>query len=352
MDGWGEQQLTKTIRKEIEREHKPVLLANGRYTNPWKTWTADLTLWDGASWLRQWSPPSPPSEEEVAAITHQDVSIAATAEGGGLVATWLGHSTVLLQCDGLNVLTDPVWTEQLANVGNGFRRACPPCVSLESLPKIHACLVSHSHSDHFDEETVHAIEGRHRPVWCVPPSFAKKIFKRDRALRRALEEGRCVELGWWEKRALFDGGLEVVGLPAQHWSNRGLLDMNVTLWNSFALRFPACGKRVFFVGDTGYCPAFQCIGRAYGPFDLALLPIGAYAPRSMLERQHVDPEQAVLVHKDVRAGRSLGIHWGTWRLSNEPFFEPPKSIRRILKREGLPLDEFVTTKHGGALEIN
>lgn len=303
--------------------------------------------------MSQWKPAETLPDEHLRELTFSAPNLKGPSKTGGtLKITWLSHATVLIQCNGLNVITDPVWTTYLMRANRKYERLISVPVSLEKLPRIHACLVSHSHYDHFDLDTAEHLELEHRPIWCVPSSFYRQVFRRSKILKRVRpEEGRCIEFSWWKEVVVIPGRLEVVGLPAQHWSNRTMFDMNVSLWTSFACRFVQCNKTVFFAGDTGYCSAFRCIGRAYGPFDVALLPIGAYSPRYLLERQHVSPKESVQIHRDVRAKRSLGIHWGTWALSNESVFEPREKLKEALTKKNVPLEEFICVCQGESLKI-
>jgi L-ascorbate metabolism protein UlaG (beta-lactamase superfamily) len=150
------------------------------------------------------------------------------------------------------------------------------------------------------------------------------------------------ELDWWESTSV--GPLTVTGTPAQHWSQRTLWGRNSTLWSGWVIAAP--GFRAYFAGDSGYAPLFREIGSALGPFDLALIPIGAYEPRWFMKWNHVNPEEAIQVHRDVRARRSLAIHWGTFVLSDEPLTEPPLKLEEARERLGVPADEFMVLQHG------
>lgn len=150
------------------------------------------------------------------------------------------------------------------------------------------------------------------------------------------------ELSWWESATC--NGSSFVFTPAQHWCKRSLFDTNKSLWGSWCVIGPR--HRFYFAGDTGYCDAFKQIGEYLGPFDLAAIPIGAYKPRWMMRSQHVDPEEAVKIHLDVRAQRSVGIHWGTFALAHEFYLEPPQKLKEECEKVDLPEDEFFVMKHG------
>jgi len=138
--------------------------------------------------------------------------------------------------------------------------------------------------------------------------------------------------------------VSVMGCIAQHWTKRGLNDDCKVLWGSWTVIGPK--HRFFFAGDTGYCPVFKQIGETYGPFDASAIPIGAYEPRWFMTPQHVDPEEAVLIHKDIKSKLSVAIHWGTFALAHEHYLEPPKKLKNALKDQNLRDDEFITLSHG------
>ncbi|MBM4292440.1 MAG: MBL fold metallo-hydrolase [Deltaproteobacteria bacterium] len=271
----------------------------------------------------------------------------------GAQVTWLGHSCFLVQRGGVNLLTDPVFSERASPVSfAGPRRYTPNPASAEELPPLHAVVISHNHYDHLDTHTIAALAARSpEALWLVPLA------------NRALLEGagvdpaRVVELDWWQARALKVGDTEVrlTPTPAQHWSARGLFDRNEALWASWAAEWvdPASSSpegrpwRVFFGGDTGYNELiFKEIGTRLGPFDLGLIPIGAYAPREFMRTMHVDPAEGVRIHHDVGARLSVGAHWGAFPLTAEPVMEPPARLREALRAAGVPALDFVTLALG------
>ena len=272
------------------------------------------------------------------------VSPAFAPEGQeGLAVTWFGHSTALLQLDGVNLLTDPVWSERASPVRfAGPRRLVPPPVPLDALPKLDAVLLSHNHYDHLDRETVTALARRHPATpWIAPLGLAP--------LLRSFGVREVRELDWWEATEL--GGYEVAATPAQHFSARGPLDRNQSLWCGFAVRSKRW--RAWFAGDTGYHPEFRAIGERLGPFDLALIPIGAYDPRWFMRPVHLDAEEAVQVALDLAAAHPshpgtavVPIHWGTFKLTDEPMDEPPRRALEAWGRAGLDRDRFWLLKHG------
>lgn len=251
--------------------------------------------------------------------------------------TWIGHSTFLLQVAGLNILTDPHFTARASPVSfAGPRRHTPVPLPLEKLPPIDLVLISHNHYDHLDLETVERLNSQPGgpPLFLVPLGLRQWFV--DQGIKRA------TELDWWDKIA--HQGLTLHLTPVQHWSRRTLTDMNRTLWGSWVIEHPAL--RVFFGGDFGYSKDLADIGGRFGHFDLALLPIGAYEPRWFMQIMHVNPDEAVRAHQDLRARHSVGMHWGTFRLTDELLDDPPRNLERALKRAGLSSADFSVMKHG------
>ena len=245
---------------------------------------------------------------------------------GAPTVTWVGHSTVLVQLDGVSFLTDPQWSERASPFSfAGPRRVVPPGLRFEDLPPIDFVVVSHDHYDHLDVPTVKRLWVAHRPRFLVPLGL--------RAWFAELGIDGVDELDWWESRTI--KGLTVVCLPTQHWSARTLWDQNERLWASWAVL--GRERRFYFGGDSGYyAPIFQEIGRRLGPFDLGAIPIGAYMPRAMMQFSHVTPEEALQVFEDIGARSLMAIHWGTFNLASEPLAEPP--VRTEAEGQRLSLD--------------
>jgi N-acyl-phosphatidylethanolamine-hydrolysing phospholipase D len=249
--------------------------------------------------------------------------------GGAATVTWVGHSTVLVQLDGVTFLTDPTWADRTGPFGGsvGVRRYTPPGIRFEDLPRIDFVLISHDHYDHLDEPTVRRLARTFNPRFVVPLGIQDWLA--DRGITNA------IELNWGE--SVMVNRLTVVCTPAQHGSGRTLVDQHRRLWASWAV---LGSKRFYFAGDTGYYRHFKDIGEALGPFDLAVMPIGSYTPREHARPVHISPEEALQAWLDLRAGRFLGVHWGTFGLAREPFDEPRKRIaleveRRQLDREAV-----------------
>ncbi len=257
--------------------------------------------------------------------------------------TWVGHSTVLAQFGGLNLLTDPMFSDRASPVPwAGPRRAQPPGLALEELPRIDIVLVSHDHYDHLDEPSVRALEAQPggAPLFVAPLGVGRWL--REQGMTRV------VELDWWQAQRV--GEVEIVLTPAQHWSGRTLADRLLRLWGGFAVFAP--DLHFYYSGDTGYSPDFAEIGRHFASrngatgFDIALIPIGAYEPRWFMAEQHVDPAEALRIHRDVGARRSLGVHWGTFELTDEALDAPPRALAAARRAQGVPEDDFFTLAIG------
>lgn len=257
--------------------------------------------------------------------------------------TWVGHSTLLMQVAGVNVLTDPMWGES----ASPFRlvrvpRLVAPGLPFERLPRIDAVLLSHNHYDHLDAPTVRRLAGEHAGAqWFVPLRLGKKV--------RSYGVTHVTELDWWEEARV--RSVTVTSTPARHFSARTPFDRNRTLWCGFALRAEAC--RVFYAGDTGFHPEFPRIGEQLGPFDLSALPVGAYEPRWFMNPVHMNPDEAVEAflslhapHETTLEGTMVGVHWGTFRLTDEPLLEPPRRTMAAWDRRSLPRENLWLLAHG------
>lgn len=265
------------------------------------------------------------------------------ANGTETTLTWIGHATLLVQVAGRNVLTDPHFTERASPVSwSGPRRVVPPGLALEDLPPVDVVVISHDHYDALDEGSIRMLaarEGGDRTVFVVPLGL-------ERWLREWGAE-RVVALDWWESTEA--RGLSVTCVPARHWSKRTLLGRNRTLWAGWVVA--AEGFRFVFLGDSGYADVFREIGARLGPFDLAAIPIGAYAPRWFMAPFHMNPEEAVRAHRDLRARRSVGIHWGTFVLTDEPLDEPPRRLAAAREAAGLDPEAFRVLAHGQTMRL-
>lgn len=257
--------------------------------------------------------------------------------------TWIGHSTWLVQYRGWNVLTDPVFAERCSPVSfAGPRRSVPPALTVAELPRIDAVLVSHNHYDHLDRQAVADLDARFGANLCwFAPSGVGTWLK-----RRGVKQ--VVELSWWQHHRHHEA--TAFCLPAQHFSGRGPRDRNRTLWCGWRLDWPEFS--LFFAGDTGYAPVFREIHEVMGPVDVALLPIGAYEPRWFMSPVHVNPDEAVRLHLDLQARRSLAMHWGTFVLTDEPLDEPPRALARALAERGVAAQDFLVPGHGETVSFD
>lgn len=291
--------------------------------------TRDLLPW---LWGRLTGPAIRHAPDEIA---RQPVDVARLHQRvDGLRVTWLGHSTVLIEIDGFRVLTDPVFSERASPFSwLGPRRLTPLPVDPARLPHIDAVLISHNHHDHLDVGSLRQLARQPGGAPAVYVPLGDDDWLREDGIPQVQA------LDWWQQITL--GPARITFVPAQHWSRhitrRG---RDRSLWGGHVLQVGAVS--VYHAGDTGYGPDFKAIGDRLGPFTLALLPIGAYQPRWLTRRQHIDPAEAVQAHRDLRARQSLGVHWGSFVLSDEPIQQPPGDLAEARRAAGVPEDEVMT----------
>lgn len=261
-------------------------------------------------------------------------------------ATWIGHITVLVQASGLNILTDPVFSQRCFPVQwAGPQRHTPPGLTLTQLPRIDVILLSHNHYDHMDEGSLVALGRQAGGAPLVICPLGHKAWFARRGLHRV------VELDWWDTHVLQatdqSARVPVTLTPAQHWSARTATDALRSLWGGFVVQAPDC--HLFFAGDTAYSKDFSDIRQHFAPahtlaqgggFDLALLPIGAYEPRWFMKDQHANPQESVQIFHDLQAKRALAVHWGTFQLTDEALDEPPRALQQALHAAQLPSERF------------
>jgi L-ascorbate metabolism protein UlaG (beta-lactamase superfamily) len=259
----------------------------------------------------------------------------ATAPASGLRATWLGHASVLLELDGTRVLVDPVFSQRCSPftfVGPQRFAALP--IALADLPKVAVVVISHDHYDHLDMATVEALAAR-GARFVVPLGIGAHLE------RWGVPADRITDLDWYEHTTR--DGLRFTATPARHYSGRGALDGDATLWASWVIA--STRHRVFFSGDTGYSREFARIGEKLGPFDLTLIKIGASDPT--WDQIHMSPEDAVRTHRDVRGALMLPIHWGTFNLANHAWNDPPERLFSAARAAGI---HFVVPRPGEWVE--
>lgn len=287
-----------------------------------------MVLVDGIAGRWRRSPdkaPVPTATPDFAAIAKPPGS------GQGARLTWIGHASWLLQLEGKSILIDPIFGE--LGLGPG-RRNVPAAIRPEQLPPIDAVLVSHNHYDHLDLPSVKSV-GSH-----VIAGMGTRSYLSDHDIS-------ATELDWWQSFEL--GDVRVTFVPAQHWSRRGLLDANHTLWGGFIVE--GGSMRIYHAGDTAYFAGFAEIGRRFPGIDAALLPIGAYEPAWFMDRQHMNPEQAVQAYLDLGAKTFYAMHWGTFKLTYEALDEPPRRLACEWTRRELPESAMRVPAVGETVEV-
>jgi L-ascorbate metabolism protein UlaG (beta-lactamase superfamily) len=253
-----------------------------------------------------------------------------------VAVTFVNHATFVIQTGGITILTDPVWSERTSPLRRiGPKRVRKPGVAFEELPRVDIILLSHNHYDHLDIATLTQLRQSFDPIVLAAAGDARLVgplgFKDMR------------ELDWWDEIE-FNETLKVTFVPAQHFSARGLLDRQRSLWGSYMIE--SRGRRVYFGGDTGYSTHFSDIRTRLGSPDIAMLGIGSYEPRWFMKPMHMNPAEAVCAHRDLGSRQSIGMHFGTFQLSAEAIDQPQTDLKRALLEGGIPESEFVTLHEG------
>ncbi|HJQ10869.1 MAG TPA: MBL fold metallo-hydrolase [Gemmatimonadaceae bacterium] len=319
--------------------HRP----EGGFRNPWPSSQLhgfrDFLKWTLVERRQHPRPPDPdPSTFQLAT----PLFIRPRAVPDALTLTWVGHSSFLLQMGGLNILLDPMWSDRASPVQfAGPRRWVRPGVPFDALPPIDVIALSHDHYDHLDAGTIRRLAARYPSAqWLAPLGVA--AFLRYRGARET------TELDWWQTSSV--GGLKASCVPAQHFSGRTLGRRNQTLWCGWTFR--SAEHSVFFAGDTALHPEFVSIAERNGPFDLAILPIGAYEPRWFMGAVHMNPEDCVKAVAQMlprQQGKRMIVtagHWGTFKLTDEPMDEPPARMKQLWLAAGHSAGDLWIMRHG------
>jgi L-ascorbate metabolism protein UlaG (beta-lactamase superfamily) len=294
--------------------------------------TRDKTLKDILRWRRTSRRELWPAQEPVVQITPERRTAATRI-------SVVGHATVLIQTHGLNLITDPFWSERASPAPFlGPRRVCVPAIAFNDLPPIDAILLSHNHYDHLDMATLGRLVKRDAPLIVTP-------LGNDAIVRRAIPAARIVTGDWWDSHPLAHD-VQITLVPAQHWSTRSLFDRRMALWSGFTIR--AGGDLVYYSGDTGYGDGalFKAIRQRAGAPNVAILPIGAFAPRWFMADQHIDPEEAVMIFEDLDARHAIGVHWGVIPLSDEGRNEPREALVHALAKRQIDPGRFCAAEPG------
>ncbi len=252
-------------------------------------------------------------------------------QGDELLVTFVNHSTVLLQTAGVNILTDPIWSERCSPFQfAGPRRHHAAGIPFEDLPPIDAVVISHNHYDHMDLPSLKRLHDRDQPVFLVGLANAP-------LLQEAGISSGILELDWWQSHEL-KPGVRIHGVPAQHWSTRTRFDINQMLWMAYVIESP--GGPVFFAGDTGAGPHFDMIRERFGPMRFSLLPIGAFLPRWFMKDNHLSPTDALVAHRQLASRESMAIHFGTFELGDDGQFHARDELLALLDAAGVSDQEF------------
>lgn len=268
----------------------------------------------------------------------------ALVKDSGLRVSFVGHATVLIQTAGLNILTDPVWSERCSPVSwAGPKRKNDPGIVFDDLPRIDAVLLSHNHYDHLDIKTLSALRERDNPLVVTPLGNDTIIHKSDEQIRTQIAD--------WGESVDLPNGVKVHFEPAHHWSARGIGDRRNALWAAFVIEGPA--GLIYHIGDTGFFGGkfYKEAAAKYGGFRLAILPFGAYQPRSFMKPQHQNPDEAVQGHLICNAKHTLGHHWGTFQLTDESIEDQINDLDSALAKYGVSQNIFRRLMPGQAWDV-
>jgi len=261
-------------------------------------------------------------------------------EENEIIVTWIGHASFLVQLGNFALLIDPVYATHCAPLPlPSLRRLQAPGVAWDDLPPIDAILITHNHYDHLDQGVVKKLANRAHFI--VPDGLEKWMRKK--------QVQQVTPVAWWQQVTLCNE-IKITSCPAQHFSARSPFDRNQSHWCGWMIEWR--GKKIYHTGDSGYCPHFREIGEKFSPIDLAMIPIGAYAPRCVMKPMHMNPEEATLVHKEIHSQLSLAHHWGTFRLTAEPIMEPVRLLKESQKKHGIPEKTFRVLAIGESVRIS
>ena len=253
---------------------------------------------------------------------------------------WIGHSTFLIKKNGLTILTDPVFSNRASPLKNiGPKRLIPPAISLDSLPNIDFVTVSHNHYDHLDIRSLKEISLRNPEAKFLVPAGDMKLLK-----KKKIQNAN--EFEWWQSYKT--EGIEFIFTPVQHWSKRGLFDRNKSLWGGWFIKFDDFS--IFHAGDTGYSDDFKETKLRLGSPKYAFIPIGAYDPEWFMAESHVNPEDAIQIMLDLEAENSFGMHWATFKLTDEDTFEPKERLDLAMKNKNM--NNFIALKPGSVINLD
>lgn len=333
---WKRITLTEPARLDwFDSEGYPKAVKDkyGRFVNPWNSQSTNgmQSLWLFVKWRMERlyntfiTPPALPPPPHA-----RPLAFAMTPPPCNRIRlTWMGHSTTLVEMGGFTIVTDPIFSHHAGPVWpmGVARHVDPPC-TIDDLPDIDVCVISHDHYDHLDETSVLQLKKKVK-YWAVPLGLSKWL-----QTQCDISKDCILEMTWWESTTI-QGDLELTCAPAQHWCGRTMWDRNQRLWSSWVIR--AGDLKFYFAGDTAYPDSFPLhrqIGDRLGPFHLAALPIGAYAPSYFMKTSHVSPQEAVQIHQDLRVQKSVAIHHGTFPLSEEAHGEPPRLLEEAARKAG------------------
>lgn len=249
--------------------------------------------------------------------------------------TFINHATFLIQVNGHNILTDPVWSFRASPYQwIGPKRKRPPGVDFDELPHIDTVLLSHNHYDHLDIETVKKLKERYNPQFVVPLGVERYLHS------QGIDE--TIRMDWWDKYGL-GNDMILTAVPARHFSGRGLFDRNKTLWCGYVIENPS--GNIYFAGDTGYGDFLTEIGQKFS-IETSILPIGAYKPRWFMEAIHMSPEEAVKAHINLNTTQSIAMHFGTFPMADDGMYEPLEDLQKARRKYKVSANNFLSLQHG------